>query len=475
MQLYRGMLLLISVLKKPERLKKKMISGFYLSKPGYFTVKCSNVRYNSTIFVVMLKAEWLTKLPYYFLYALVIFMPFSYNYASICIIFFTITSLFTINYQQFASNFRNNKIVWAFLLYIILYIFSFLYSDNTQTASADLQTKMSLIIFPLLLGCGLQMNKKIVDRFFLFFVTGVTLAALVNLLIAYRESVTDDTTIVFFYHNLVRHFDISAVYMSLYCFLSIGLLLTYNWEDQFTGKWKWLRVILVIVQISFFILLSARMLIALFVIFLIPYAFYYYVLPKLTKLQLSISAIMIIITLAVLLLTDNPIKSRYTNILDKDLSIVTLNDYSDVSLDSFSNLTLRLFIWKAGYEVINEHGLWWTGAGNGDVQDVMNEKMSIYNVNDTDGSSSPLKNVNMHNMLLQTLISVGLIGLFIILIIVIYPFFQWTFLLNNPWFLFFFVSTLFFLVQESILQTQSGTVYYALIYSLFINILYKKN
>lgn len=424
----------------------------------------------------MIKAEWLQKLPYFFLYALVFILPFSHHYATICIICFSLTWLVTTNYTALLRNLKAYKIVWAFIVYFLLYVISYFYSSDKAISSLDLQTKLSILLFPIMIGCGLPINKKVMDYTFLSFISGITIAAITSVALACGEWLNIKDSSLFFYHSLVKHFDISAVYMSLYTFLSIGLLIIYKWKNHFKRHARILRFVLILIQLCFFFLLSARMLIALLIVFLIPYSFFYYLLPKLKKAQLYFVVISFISIIGILFLIDNPIKDRYNNVLDKDISVVTLQDYSNVSMDSFSNFTIRLFMWRVGLETIIDNNLWYTGSGNGDAQKLINNKLNTYKIQNSSTDvtyKSPIYNVNLHNMYLQTLISIGILGVIVILLISIYPFLQFSVLLKSPWYLFFFISTLFFMLQESLLQTQSGTVYYTLIYSLFINFLYK--
>ena len=153
-----------------------------------------------------------------------------------------------------------------------------------------------------------------------------------------------------------------------------------------------------------------------------------------------------------------------------------LDDYSNVKEEDFDNVTLRLFLWRIGIESVAEKNAWLTGTGNGDVHIVLNSKMRSYNVQDIDNPDRDERpgfyNANLHNMYVQTLVMLGLPGLIVFLLVVILPLFYIFKVSPYQPFLIFHVTSLLFMMQEAVLQTQAGIVFYMLISSIFWSIYY---
>ena len=73
---------------------------------------------------------------------------------------------------------------------------------------------------------------------------------------------------------------------------------------------------------------------------------------KKSKVLLASMMTVGLLLIGLIVLTNNPIKKRYQEIMDDNLDIVTQKSYSrDIP---FNGLNLRLIIWRFGYEILNE-------------------------------------------------------------------------------------------------------------------------
>lgn len=426
----------------------------------------------------MLSTTWLRSLSYLFLYALAFLLPFSFYYSAICIVFLTVVWLLTADYKYLAQSLRSKKIVWAFILYFLLFLLSYFYSDNKQQSLFDTQTKVAFLLLPIVIGTGLKLTDKIIDRTFLSYIVGISISASISLLSALYEWISSHSADEFFYHKLVSDFDVNAVYMALYSFMAIAILLLHNWKYFFTTrKGIIIKNILIICLSVYFFLLSARMLILLYVTFLIPLHAYRKYRHNLKSTALIALFIIAAGSFIAFLSIDNPIKQRFQDIFSKNISIVTLDDYSQVEESEFSNFTLRLFFWRICIDNMRENNLWLTGAGNGDAQQLQNSKMIEYkvkNITEEGEKRSPFYGANVHNMFLQSLLMTGLFGFLLLAIITLSPFTYFNIFKASPVYIAFHISSLFFMIQESMFQTQAGIVYYTLIYSIFTGRLHIK-
>lgn len=426
----------------------------------------------------MWRTIWLRQLSYILLYTLAFLLPISFGYSSLCIIALIPVWLISANYPHFFREIKKKKIIWAFVLYFLLFALSYFNSDNTDQSAFDILAKTPLLILPIIIGAGLKLTEKQLEHALVCFLLGVLFTGVVSIYDAIYGWLSSHSENEFFYHELVSEFQLNAVYMALYSFLAVAMLLLRKWQYYFKSKLTVIfKSILILFFSVYFFLLAARMLILLFVVFLIPYFAY-----KRFKHNLKSAALISLLAIAattfiVFLATDNPVKKRFADIFNKDLSIVTLDNYADVEESDFSNLTLRLFMWRVCIDNVRDNNLWIAGAGNGDAQQLQNDKMKEYgirNIHPELALRSPLYNVNVHNMYLQSLLMVGILGIITLLTITIYPYLYLNKLRLYPFFLAFHVSSFFFMMQESMLQTQAGIVYYALFYSIFINQIYIK-
>lgn len=410
----------------------------------------------------MFKADRLQQLQTILLCVLAFVIPLPFIYQTIAIILLTVTWLLTGCYRETWQQLRQNKGLWAWVLFFILHAISYTYSANKDKSLFDIQSKLSFLIMPVVIGAGVVIDKERLEKIFLAFTTGVTATAifcLVQAVFRYQET---GATYVFFYHSLIESLEANAVYEAWYVLFSLAVLLFYPWQVRLGGHWRWLRPLMTVLQLFFFILLSARMLLVLFLILVIPlYIKKLLVHRHLSRIQTGLLGGTVLVLLLALVFTNNPIRKRYQDIIGNDLQQAWRKDYRQDD-QKFSNLTLRLFLWRVGMENIQEHQLWLTGAGNGDVSELQNRKLAAYGIRDMDNPvhRSELYNVNLHNMYLQSLMMLGIPGLLTFLVMLFSPFLALHRLKEKNIFIILSVSALFFMFQESALQTQAGIVFF---------------
>ncbi len=425
----------------------------------------------------MLKARWTHLFWQYAVCILAFAIPLPFRFGSIAIIILAFSWLLQLNARDAWQNLKTRKALWPWLLYFVLHAASYFYSQDKAQSSFDLESKLSFILLPLFIGTVNTVNSRQVERIFIFFISGVTSVAFYCLAKhIYISSVTHDVQALF-YNKLVEGLDANAVTYAWYVIFSLSMLLFMPWENYFTGGYYYLKIALVILQTIFFILLSARMLMGLFFIFIIPY-YLLQSIKRLSKFRIAFIATIVTALAAVLVFTENPVKKRYEDIFKINLHQSFLNDYSHVAEGDFSNLTLRVFLWRLGFENMNEHHLWLTGAGNGDVSKLQNDKMHQYGMNiypPVEAWRSPFYNANLHNMYLQSLLMLGIGGMIIFILISFSPFRKLTKIKYDRVFTVFNVIAIFVMMQEAALQSQGGIIYYTFFIQLFWLIYYTEH
>jgi O-antigen ligase len=425
----------------------------------------------------MLKAKWLQPLPGYMLCLLAFTIPLPFIYAALSIVLLAIVWLLQADFKITYQNLKTHKILWIWIAYFLMLSISYTYSNNKEQSLFDLQTKLSILVLPIIIGCGMQLDKRLLEKIFFFFTVGITLTALFCISKGLWLWHSTGETKFLFYHDLVEGFEANAVYMAWYVLFSITLLLFVPWSNFFQNEYKALKIIFLLVQTIFFVLLSARMLIAVFFLILIPYYLRLIMVKQRVKLWQSIVVAVIVLLLGlVLLTTHNPIRKRYADISHNNIDSVFKGNYHNFKETKFNNLTLRMFLWRICIENMNEHHLWLKGAGNGDAQALQNAKIAEYHIIsfDDDRSKAAIVNANLHNMFMQSLIMVGIPGALLFSILCMVPLFYIRKVDYAQVFLIFHITAIAFMFQEAALQTQAGVIYYSFFSMIFWNLYYRK-
>lgn len=405
-------------------------------------------------------------------------IPTLFIVSSVCLVLVVLIRLLQGNYSQIVQNFSNRKALWPWLLFYLLLVISLFYSTDKTQSAFDLKSKLAYLILPIVVGAGVgNISRKHIEQLFLSLIAGVVFTGIISLINATIIWYPDKYFYAFFYHQLVSIVDPNAVYTAWYTIFAISLLLFMPWHHYFKGKYKVVRLLVILFLLIFFILLSARMFILLFILFIIPYFL------KKSFSNWKRGVVVSVLTICTLYGTynmistsNNPLNKRYRDLVHSDREIAWLNDYSTIDESQFDNVSLRLFLWRLGIESLRDKNAWFTGVGNGDVHLILNQKMRDYKVqhiDDADISKRPgFYNANLHNMYLQVLVMLGIPGLIVFLAICIWPLFYISRTVPYQPFLLFHITSILFMMQESVLQTQAGIFFYIFISSIFLNMFY---
>lgn len=125
------------------------------------------------------------------------------------------------------------------------------------------------------------------------------------------------------------------------------------------------------------------------------------------------------------------------------------------------SLTMRVYFWKAAWEIVKQN--WLFGVGTGDVQEELNKTYVSTN--------SPLTKEwykRPHNQFLTVTVALGFVGLIIFLISVFYPSVYLRSNLLWVYWLFLITAVLSFITEDT-LETQAGLTFFAFFQSLFVS------
>jgi O-antigen ligase len=379
----------------------------------------------------------------------------------------------------FANKFKRlskpGYLVW--IAYFILFALSYFYSKNKEASLLDLTTKLTFVIFPILIGT-VEIDRKTLEKIFNSFIAGLCAIAFFCILYAFCIFQKTGDASQFFYHALVDILDAAnAVYMSFYVIFALFLFITFRFSSVFTKERKPFKWSVFGFLFAFFIMLACRLLIFLFLVYLGIIAVKFLLRnPKKYVLKIVTLAFVVLTFCGFILFTKNPIKERYLLVAKGNMDWVRQKDFSNKNF-VLDNVNVRLLIWRVAIENIEERNLWWKGCGNGDINDIQNEKFVQLNVpgfRKDDRYESPLHSIYIHNMYLQSLEMIGIPGLLCLLLILILPFFSIKYVKNKGTFYIFQSTAILFMMQESVLQIQAGIIYFTFFSIVFWSFCYSQ-
>jgi O-antigen ligase len=327
-------------------------------------------------------------------------------------------------------------------LYFLL-LLGLLYTENKASGSFDVEQKLSLLIFPLLIFSACNINGQSVLSIQRNFVWGSFISLTLCLLNAALHSYYSYNFDSFLYSDfsVIMHPSYYSMYLCLACVFVLFR------KDILSRTFYKIPAALFL---SFGVLLCSSK----SGILTLVLVFGFKVLHKLFVKKDVRSSLVIIgilaFSFASLLAFFPKSLSRLTNMTE------TLQSQS-TELNTTSS---RIVIWKHSVDAIKQKAM--LGYGTGDVNDVL---QSMYKGEKE--SEIREKKLNAHNQFLQTTLALGLVGLVFLLLpyllLIKQSLKKWDYI---P--LIFVFIILFNLLFESMYETQAGIVFIAFFLSLFL-------
>ncbi|MFK7772275.1 MAG: O-antigen ligase family protein [Saprospiraceae bacterium] len=341
------------------------------------------------------------------------------------------------NFKSFLS-----PIPILFFSFYVLHLIGLIYTSNWIEGMQRVETKLPLLIFPLILFSFPIRNEKSISPILKSYVAGCLIASiycLANGFLKYIE--TDENWMT--YKKLGSFLGFHPTYYSMYLSFAFFIVLFFLIEKIKTHSVNykigsgilagWFSIII--------ILLSSRMTILATVSILgISFLTWMYFQQKIWK-GIGIS-ILAIVLLFFSIKNIPSVGQRTQN---------TIN--SAVNKDSNKmNRAPRINLWNAALTVIKENPM--IGTGTGDMQD---EVVKIYKKRNYERALKD--NFNPHSQYLQTTATLGIIGGVLLLFYLLVPFWL-TFQQRDYLYLLFLSLVMMSFLTESILQTQRGTLFF---------------
>lgn len=381
---------------------------------------------------------------------MVFLLPFDTDIVPIGIGLYAISNLFTISLKERYELLKKRKVVFfSIISFYLVHLLGMIYSSNQGFGWFDMEVKLSLLLVPMLMLTSKTVNKYTLPEILKTFVIGVILASLFCLVSGgYRAIVLQDIDELF-YIALSRY--MHPGYYAMYANFGISVILVYIMHRR--NKIIPFPYLLLTYSIVFVNQLSSRTGLIVLTLLMI-YGVFYFIFPKLRfKKNLAILVLSIILSIVIIYpLTKYVFKRSETSVATE-------------AANEGSSFGVRVSMWKHSTEIMREHPVF--GVGTGDVKD---ELMANYKKNNIVRAIK--NNYNAHNQFVQTAVALGAIGLLSLLAMFLVPlFFAYK---EKSLIYFFFVLNVFInFTTESILESQAGVIFIAVMNPLLF-FTYKK-
>ena len=368
------------------------------------------------------------------------------------IILFTISGIITGDYSVLKK-----KNVWIKLTTVLLWLIPFfhlLFLNSVETYWNKLEVKLSLIFIPIIVLIAVDFKKEIFNTFLKVFIFGGIVAVIICLIISIYNFYFLDNIMAFTYQNLSYFHHPS--YFAMYLNFIVGILYYHsiNPIKSFNIN-RPLTYILILLMTFFIILLSSRT--GWVSNILITTLFVIYSIKRKSFNKINFGFLLAIILIFTTIIKRVPSVESRANLL---INYISHNIFeTDKKTSSFSSSATRIIAWKCSLELISEKIIFGYGEGLSGV-----ELNKLYKHKDYKQLEN--RNLNCHNQFLQYFLDQGLIGGCTIIFFTIIMLFKSLKTKDYLYSLFLILITINFLT-ESMLETQSGVVFFAVFNTLF--------
>ncbi|KJS05599.1 MAG: hypothetical protein VR77_07860 [Flavobacteriales bacterium BRH_c54] len=322
-----------------------------------------------------------------------------------------------------------------------------IYTDNLKSGWFDMEVKLSLLVFPLIIGSKPLTEKQ---------VRGIIKSLIISIIYVGLYLISRAIIFYFFNHENVFYYQlfspfIHPSYLSMYINMAVAWVLyqNYNGKKVFTNAFI-VDKLLVLYLFAITFLLASKSGIFLFIIIVFVYLcleFY----KNRKMIHFAVGSLIILLSFIALSYFSPKNFDRIIHLIE------TINS-NDIENNSNESSSLRLHLWSTSNEVIKKSFL--VGYGTGDGKDVLNKALEEKEI------TNAFKNkLNAHNAFYEIFLKLGVVGFVVLLLNIIFPSFI-AFKQNNVLYLFLVIILVFNFSFESMLETKAGVIFYAFFNSL---------
>ena len=389
----------------------------------------------------------LTNINFVFALLMLLMFPLNQKIIPIIILFWTLSFAFQKHESHFFKNILNNKLSVILISFFIIHIISLIYTKDMKAGTFDIESKLSLLVFPIIFP---NLKSIYIEKFKLlihFFIAGCTISSVICL--SHSMYLIIELNAPFQY---ITYSDLSLflhpTYFALY--LSVGIssiVYILKTEKNISKNRKAIYVLICLFfSIMIFLLSSKAGIIALFLLI----GTIIITTIKFNRWSIAISLFFLILLSSLLMQNErfSPLKNIVIEMFSQKKEIQKIESSSE-----------RIIIWGISKNIISSN--WLIGIGAGDVKDELLKEYKSIGFNEGED-----KKLNAHNQFIETFLSVGIVGILLLIYLIFNLFMKGqeekNFLLMS-FAIIFMINFLF----ESILNTQAGIVFFTFSICLF--------
>lgn len=359
---------------------------------------------------------------------------------------------------------KKNLVALAFLVLFVLYFIGVFYTDETHMGFKSLETKVPLLLFPLILGSA-SIEREYLRKTLLTFAyvcAGLSLVALFYQSFVVLEK--NDFN-YFFSDGLVSIMDKRAVFYAMYVVFSILILVDDLWKNlsENSSKKKMLTISTIVFLLLFLFLLATRASLAIVLVMLVTSLVVVGVRYGKLKYALPIVAALMVFLMGLAVLFPQTV-ARFKSLRNISYDFTNTEGtyhFSGEDSDSkWNGVNLRLAKWVCAIDVISENPL---GVGTGDVKNEMVEAYKKRNF-----AYAAENRFDPHNQYLDTAVAIGIPGLIVLLFCYFYALFEAV--RRKSWLTsMFLILVITCSITESTLSSAQGIIFFCFMLFILLN------
>jgi len=339
-----------------------------------------------------------------------------------------------------------------------------LYTRNQHGGLKDIRLKSSLVAIPVALCCSNYITDKIRQELLKVFYVILLVGVLYSLLTATWIFANSHDESRFFYHALVKPLHQHAIQFSILIFIALVSLLE-NLKRSAVYFTRALDVSLIILFSIFIFLLSSKLVISCYIVYLVYLLLFTFRFQGNKILSFFVLGTVCISLGTLVIFTHNPISRRFAEIFEGNLSIVNQEKFTPANY--FNGLQFRLLQWRFAGEILTEKNSWLVGVSPGDAQSCLDQKYVSENmyIGTPERGDKGFLGYNTHNEFLEALLQSGVAGLLLFLLMCV-ALVQMAIKKENATLTFITILLVAYSFSESVLESQFSLVIF-LFFPLF--------
>ncbi|MEX2482968.1 MAG: O-antigen ligase family protein [Brumimicrobium sp.] len=354
--------------------------------------------------------------------------------------------------KDFFKNILKNRNAFAGILFFVIHFIALLYTENIKSGWFDIESKLSFLIFPIIMSqSSSYYSKKTINRFLEGFIVGCIVASIYCLCLAFYKWLFLDVPFQYFTYvdlSAILHPTYFSMYLSFALIASIYLFVNHYKKSRIQKMF--LVFVLSLFAIMIYLLSSKAGLLTCFI--LVLFLVFYFVKRKKLLVLVFLSTVVVF---AVLLTTHSRFSSFRVSLIE---NVFNSDDNTEVTNNSTDK---RFKVWKTALSLVKEN--WLIGVSAGDLKYKLTDK---YHPNKSD--SEEANYLNAHNQYLETLLSVGIFGFLILFFWLFEPLSKIT-IKKSLLILGLFIILIINFTFESVLNRQEGIVFVVFFWTLLIS------